>query len=95
MGSTIAIGANIYRQRKESHLTQDDLARHLGVTKASVSKWETGQSYPDVELLPRIAAYFDVTVDALMEKGLVESVAANPVFEPLSDGLASSTLSRA
>ena len=66
MGSTIAIGANIYRQRKESHLTQDDLARHLGVTKASVSKWETGQSYPDVELLPRIAAYFDVTVDALM-----------------------------
>ena len=66
MGPTIAIGANIYRHRKESHLTQDDLARHLGVTKASVSKWETGQSYPDVELLPRIAAYFDVTVDALM-----------------------------
>ena len=56
---------------------------------------EIGQSYADIELLSRIAAYFDVTVDALMEKGLVESVAANPVFEPLSDGLASSTLSRA
>ena len=66
MGPVIAIGANIHRHRKECHLTQDDLARHLGVTKASVSKWETGQSYPDVELLPRIAAYFDVTVDALM-----------------------------
>lgn len=66
MGPAISIGANIYRHRKESHLTQEDLARHLGVTKASVSKWETGQSYPDVELLPRIAAYFDVTVDALM-----------------------------
>lgn len=66
MRPTIAIGANIYQHRKELHLTQDDLARHLGVTKASVSKWETGQSYPDVELLPRIAAYFDVTVDALM-----------------------------
>ena len=66
MGPTISIGANIHRHRKESHLTQDDLARHLGVTKASVSKWETGQSYPDVELLPRIAAYCDVTVDALM-----------------------------
>ena len=66
MGPTIAIGANIYRHRKDLHLTQDDLARHLGVTKASVSKWETGQSYPDVELLPRIAAYFDVTVDALL-----------------------------
>ena len=66
MRPTIAIGANIYQHRKELHLTQDDLARHLGVTKASVSKWETGQSYPDVELLPQIAAYFDVTVDALM-----------------------------
>ena len=40
MEPTIAIGANIHRHRKESHLTQDDLARHLGVTKASVSKWE-------------------------------------------------------
>lgn len=66
MGPAISIGANIYRHRKEAHLTQEDLARHLGVTKASVSKWETGQSYPDLELLPRIAAYFDVTVDALM-----------------------------
>ncbi len=66
MGPTIAIGANIYRHRKESRLTQDDLARHLGVTKASVSKWETCQSYSDVELLPLIAAYFDVTVDELM-----------------------------
>lgn len=66
MRPTIAIGANICRLRKESRLTQDGLASHLGVTKASVSKWETGQSYPDVELLPRIAAYFDVTVDALM-----------------------------
>ena len=66
MGPAIAIGTNIYRHRKDAHLTQDDLARHLGVTKASVSKWETGQSYPDVELLPRVAAFFDVTVDALM-----------------------------
>jgi transcriptional regulator with XRE-family HTH domain len=83
MGPTIAIGANIYRHRKESQLTQDDLARHLGVTKASVSKWETGQSFPDVELLPRMAACFDVTVDALVKKSLVESVAANPAFAPL------------
>ena len=66
MGPAIAIGANIHRHRKESHQTLDDLARHLGATKTSVSKWKTGQSYPDIELLPRIATYFDVTVDALM-----------------------------
>ena len=38
MRPAIAIGANIYRLRMESHLTQDDLACRLGVTKASVSK---------------------------------------------------------
>ena len=66
MASVISVGANIYRLRKEARLTQDDLASYLGVTKASVSKWETGQSYPDIELLPRIATYFDTTVDKLM-----------------------------
>ena len=66
MKPLISVGANIYRLRKELRLTQDDLALFLGVTKASVSKWETGQSYPDIELLPRIATYFDVTVDSLM-----------------------------
>ena len=66
MKSAITIGANISKLRKDAHLTQDDLATYLGVTKASVSKWETGQSYPDIELLPRIATYFNTTVDALI-----------------------------
>ena len=66
MTPTISIGSNIYKLRKEARLTQDDLASYLGVTKASVSKWETGQSYPDIELLPRIAAYFGISVDELM-----------------------------
>lgn len=66
MKSNISIGANIYHLRKEVRLTQDDLASFLGVTKASVSKWETGQSYPDIELLPKIATYFGTTVDALI-----------------------------
>ena len=66
MAPSISVGANIYRLRKEARLTQDDLASYLGVTKASVSKWETGQSYPDIELLPRIATYFDTSVDKLI-----------------------------
>ena len=36
------------------------------VTKASVSKWETGQSYPDILLLPKLATFFNVTVDELI-----------------------------
>ena len=47
MEPSIALGANISRQRKVLHLTQDDLARHLGITKASVSKREAGRSYPE------------------------------------------------
>ena len=66
MKSAITIGANISKLRKDAHLTQDDLATYLGVTKASVSKWETGQSYPDIELLPKIATHFNTTVDALI-----------------------------
>lgn len=66
MTPTISVGANIFRLRKDARLTQDDLASYLGVTKASVSKWETGQSYPDIELLPKIATYFDTSVDKLM-----------------------------
>lgn len=66
MESAISIAGNISRLRKEAGLTQEDLASHLGVTKASVSKWETGQSYPDIELLPKIAAYFDISIDSLV-----------------------------
>lgn len=60
------LARNISLLRKERKLTQDQLAEYLGVTKASVSKWETGQSYPDFPLLPQLATYFDVTVDQLI-----------------------------
>ena len=66
MASSITLGKNIFSLRKEARLTQDDLASFLGVTKASVSKWETGQSYPDIELLPKIATYFGVTTDEII-----------------------------
>ena len=52
--------------RKNAGITQDELASFLGVTKASVSKWENGQSMPDILLLPEIATYFDVSVDELL-----------------------------
>lgn len=57
---------NILRLRRERKITQEMLAEEIGVTKASVSKWETGQSSPDISLLPRLATYFDVSVDELM-----------------------------
>ena len=52
------MGKRIMQLRKEKGYTQEQLAEYIGVTKASVSKWETGQSYPDVTLLPPLAAFF-------------------------------------
>lgn len=60
------IGENIIRLRHNRKITQEQLADFIGVTKASVSKWETGQSTPDIILLPQLATYFDVTVDELL-----------------------------
>lgn len=63
---SIQIGFNISRLRKEKGITQEELAEYLGVSKPAVSKWESGQSYPDIMLLPIIASYFNKTVDDLL-----------------------------
>ena len=60
------IGPIIMAKRKEKKVTQQELANFIGVSKASVSKWETGQTYPDITLLPLLAAYFDITIDSLL-----------------------------
>ncbi len=52
--------------RKELSMTQEQLAQELGITAQAVSKWETGQSYPDITLLPKLAEVFHVRVDELL-----------------------------
>lgn len=52
--------------RKEKNITQEDLANHLSITPQSVGKWERGEGYPDITLLPKIALYFGITVDELL-----------------------------
>lgn len=56
----------IYEKRKEKGLTQTELADFVGVSKSSVSKWETGKSYPDITFLPVLASCFNITVDELI-----------------------------
>ena len=64
--STLNLAENIIRLRHDKKITQEQLAAFVGVTKASVSKWETRQSMPDILLLPQLAAFFDVTIDELL-----------------------------
>ena len=55
--------------RQKKNITQETLAQHLSITSQSVGKWERGEGYPDITLLPAIAAYFDVTIDDLLDVG--------------------------
>lgn len=52
--------------RKAKGTTQEELAKALGVTNQAVSKWESSQCCPDIQLLPDIADYFGVSIDELM-----------------------------
>lgn len=62
----IRLAENIAILRKKRKITQEQLAEFCGVTKASVSKWETRQSIPDIMLLPRLAGFFGITIDELI-----------------------------
>ena len=59
------MGKEIRRLRNDRGLTQEALAAALNVTAQTVSKWECGNSIPDVQLLPEIAIYFGVSIDQL------------------------------
>ena len=59
------MGKEIRRLRMDRGLTQEALADALNVTAQTVSKWECGNSIPDVQLLPEIAIFFGVTIDQL------------------------------
>lgn len=60
------IGANLIQNRRRRGITQEELAEYMGVSKASVSKWETGATYPDITLLPRLATFFNISIDDLI-----------------------------
>ena len=62
----ITIGENIKRLRRERGMTQEQLAEKLNITNAAVSKWERGDSLPDITMLFPIADYFGISVDELM-----------------------------
>jgi len=61
----MAIGKKIRDLRVAKGITQEILAEVLNVTPQAVSKWETGSSAPDIQLLPELAVYFGVTIDEL------------------------------
>ena len=63
--SNIYIGSKIRELRKKKGITQEQLASVLSVSPQAVSKWESSLTYPDMEIMPVIAAYFEVSMDIL------------------------------
>lgn len=61
------IGKFIKKLRKDNNLTQDELAKKLGVTYQAVSKWENGKSIPDIAIIKNISNLFNINIDELLD----------------------------
>jgi transcriptional regulator with XRE-family HTH domain len=72
------IGEVIRENRKRKNLTQEEMAKRLGVTAPAVNKWENGNSQPDIMLLAPIARLLEITIDTLL------SFKENPTTEEIN-----------
>lgn len=66
---TRKFGAYLAKLRKQHDLTQSRVADMLNVSRQAVSKWETGDSLPDIALLPQLAGLYGVTIDQILNYG--------------------------
>lgn len=76
--------AQLQKLRKEHGVTQDTLAAHLGVSPQAVSKWENG-SYPDGDLLPKIADFFGVSIDYLYGRAKEDTSTVQRIIDELQN----------
>lgn len=78
-------GAYISKLRKERDMTQIQLADQLNVSHQAVSKWERGESLPDIGTIPVIAKMFGTTVDAIIHGGEEENAHTGYIIEQIAD----------
>ncbi|WP_064505397.1 helix-turn-helix domain-containing protein [Companilactobacillus ginsenosidimutans] len=60
-------GERLKQARKESGITQQQLSNKLNLSRQTISSWETGNSYPDIESLIQLSNYFDISLDVLIK----------------------------
>ena len=63
----IKVGEFLKELRKEKELTQEQLAEHFNVSRRSVSRWETGKTLPDVDILIEMADYYEIDLRELLD----------------------------
>ena len=61
------LGNNLFNARKKSGLSQEDVAEKLGVSRQTVSKWETDETVPDIRQSKKMAVLYNMTLDELID----------------------------
>ena len=74
----MSFAENLQRIRKEKHLSQEELAEILGVSRQAVSKWEQGTGYPEVDKLLVLSHELNISLDSLMATEIAQGKAAEP-----------------
>ena len=84
------LGERIKYHRKRLGLTQEELAKRMGVSAQAVSKWENNLSCPDISVLPELAEVFDISLDELLgregQRGIVHEAVPADEEKENSDG---------
>lgn len=68
------LSEKILTLRKSRDLTQEQLAEQLNVSRQSISKWESGQSIPEIEKIMLLSSIFDVTTDYLLKPSEIDEL---------------------
>ena len=78
------LGSSLYHARKKSGLTQENVAEKLGVSRQTISKWETNETLPDIRQSKGLAMLYHMTLDELIEYDFDEQQ-AQQMIESVSD----------
>lgn len=78
------LGSSLYHARKKSGLTQEDVAEKLGVSRQTISKWETDETLPDIRQSKGLAMLYHMTLDELIEYDFDEQQ-AQQMIDSVSD----------
>lgn len=80
----MSLGSSLYHARKNSGLTQEDVAARLGVSRQTISKWETDETLPDIRQSKKLAMLYHKTLDELIEFDFDEDQ-ARQMIDSVSD----------
>lgn len=72
------LSKRIYALRKANGMSQEQLAEKMNISRQSISKWESGESLPDIDKLPELSRIFNVTIDSLLMQNEVDELKFRP-----------------